>query len=173
MLVRRPHARLNGNCFTLFDQMSNKRSPKLRQDDAPAAENPSHHIWLAGLGAFAKAQAEGSKAFEALVRDGLAAQQKTNALAQEQLAEATQRMGELTARASDAATSRWGLESLFQDRVGRALANMGAPSPKEWAELQARVHALENRVATLNAPQTSAATKPRAVARKRSPAKKM
>ena len=99
--------------------------------DAPAAVDASHNIWLAGLGAFAKAQAEGGKAFEALVRDGLAMQQKTQTLAQERLADATQRMGELTARARDGKETVVSYNATtFYDR-DRKLQGVrpGAPNP--------------------------------------------
>ena len=34
----------------------------------------AHQIWLAGLGAFAKAQEEGNKVFDTLVKEGLSIQ---------------------------------------------------------------------------------------------------
>ena len=37
----------------------------------------AQQIWLAGLGAFAKAQQEGTKVFDALIREGEAIQKKT------------------------------------------------------------------------------------------------
>ena len=135
--------------------------------DPTASSEAANNIWLAGLGAFAKVQADGSKAFEALVRDGLAMQQKTQTLAQERLADATQRMEELTARAS-MATGRWGLESIFQDRVARALQGMEMPSPEDWHALQARVHALELAVAQLRADAHATPTTPP----KKAPARK-
>ena len=54
-------------------------------DDAPdpahelprMARESAQQVWLAGLGAFAKAQQEGGKVFEALVREGQALQRKT------------------------------------------------------------------------------------------------
>ncbi len=39
----------------------------------------ANQIWLAGLGAFAKAQAEGGKVFEALVEEGEAIQESRQA----------------------------------------------------------------------------------------------
>lgn len=70
-------------------------------DTDPAREFPrmaresAQQIWLAGLGAFAKAQAEGGKVFEALVREGMALQRKTQDTAQEHWGEAAQRMGQM------------------------------------------------------------------------------
>ena len=63
----------------------------------------AQQIWLAGLGAFAKAQQEGGKVFETLVKDGLAMQRKAQTTAEEKIAEATQKMStmaqELSAQA--------------------------------------------------------------------------
>ena len=66
--------------------------PKLKSKAAPADSKPkasaggktivesAQHIWLAGLGAFAKAQDEGTRLFEALVREGVSLEQKTRKL---------------------------------------------------------------------------------------------
>jgi poly(hydroxyalkanoate) granule-associated protein len=40
-------------------------------------------IWLAGMGAFAKAQAEGRQVFETLVKEGSSLQKKTQGVAEE------------------------------------------------------------------------------------------
>jgi hypothetical protein len=37
---------------------------------AQTVKDSAHQIWLAGLGAFAKAQEEGTKVFDALVKEG-------------------------------------------------------------------------------------------------------
>ena len=51
----------------------------------------AQQIWLAGLGAFSKAQQEGTKAFEKLVTDGMTMQRKVQQTAAEKLAEATEK----------------------------------------------------------------------------------
>lgn len=142
-------------------------------DDSETARN----VWFAGLGALAKAQAEGSKAFEALVSEGIAMQRKTQAMAREQLAEAAQRIEELTAGASSAATGRWDkLEGIFEDRVARAMARLGFPQAEELARLSARLDALEQRLDQATTPSATRAAEagsgsaPAAPARRR-PAK--
>ena len=57
-----------------------------------SVKDSAAQIWQAGLGAFAKAQAEGSKAFESLVKEGTSMQRKTQAAAEEKISEATNRM---------------------------------------------------------------------------------
>jgi poly(hydroxyalkanoate) granule-associated protein len=99
----------------------------------PGLPEPARQVWLAGLGAFSRAQAEGGKAFEALVNQGLALQTQATQVAQEHFAEAAQ-----------AAVQPWErLNSLFEDRVVRALINLGLPVAQDWAALQARIQALE------------------------------
>jgi len=48
----------------------------------------AQQIWLAGLGAFSKAQQEGTKAFEKLVTDGMTMQRKVQQTAAEKLGRA-------------------------------------------------------------------------------------
>lgn len=120
------------------------------KDDEQAGSNAdrikdsAQQIWLAGLGAFAKMQQEGSKAFEALVKDGAGMQKKTQQAAEETLAQAQARMAGFASEFGTKAAGQWGkLENIFEERVGRALEKLGYPSPAEHAALQARVEALE------------------------------
>ena len=47
------------------------------KDDAATVSDSSRSIWLAGLGAFSRAQAEGMRMFENLVKQGEALESKT------------------------------------------------------------------------------------------------
>jgi poly(hydroxyalkanoate) granule-associated protein len=120
---------------------------------------PSHlkdsaqQIWLAGLGAFSKVQAEGGKVFDTLVNDGLNLQRKTQALAEERIQEASSRLSLLGSDlSSKAAGSMDKLENIFEDRVARALHRLGIPSAQDMAALQARIDALQREVQRLSAP---------------------
>jgi poly(hydroxyalkanoate) granule-associated protein len=107
-------------------------------------KDSAQQIWLAGLGAFAKMQQEGSKAFEALVKDGAGLQKKTQAAAEETLAQAQTRMAGFASEFGTKAAGQWGkLENIFEERVARALEKLGLPSAEDYAALQARVAALE------------------------------
>jgi poly(hydroxyalkanoate) granule-associated protein len=134
------------------------------EDTATAAaatdriKDSAQQIWLAGLGAFAKMQQEGSKAFESLVKDGLGVQKKTQRAAEETLAQAQARMATFANEFSQRATGGWGkLENIFEDRVARALEKLGMPSAQEVAALKARVDALEAQLG----PHDAAAKPPR------------
>ncbi|WP_418149103.1 phasin family protein [Variovorax paradoxus] len=118
------------------DDDGNKGSDRIKDS--------AQQIWLAGLGAFAKMQQEGSKAFEALVKDGAGLQKKTQQAAEETLAQAQTRMAGFANEFGTKAAGQWGkLENIFEERVARALEKLGVPSAAEHAALQARVAALE------------------------------
>ncbi len=125
---------------------------------AGTVKDSAQQIWLAGLGAFAKAQEEGGKVFETLVKEGLSIQRKTQSAAEEKIAEATNRMTTLANDISARATGRWDkLENIFEDRVAKALSALGVPSAKDIATLTARIDELGENVQKLS--RKSAASK--------------
>ena len=128
-------------------------------DKTDRIKDSAQQIWLAGLGAFAKMQQEGSKAFEALVKDGMGVQKKTQQAAEETLAQAQSRMAGFASEFGTKAAGGWGkLENIFEDRVARALEKLGMPSAQEVAALQARVEALEAELKRKNATGTARKT---------------
>jgi poly(hydroxyalkanoate) granule-associated protein len=130
----------------------------------------AQQIWLAGLGAFSKAQEQGGKVFEGLVKEGLAIQRKTQAAAEERISEATSRMASMANDISSKASGQWGkLEDIFEDRVSRALKKLGVPTARDIDALVARIDELNRSVAKLSAKGTAA--RPGAVAKK-APAKR-
>ena len=109
-----------------------------------AMKAQAQQIWLAGLGAFSKAQQDGAKAFEKLVHDGMSMQRKAQATAEEKIAEVTQRASQAAQHFNDTASTQWGkFEGIFEERVAKALHRMGMPSVADMQALQARVAALE------------------------------
>lgn len=123
---------------------STEQSPSPDQNAPDLQQGSAQQIWLAGLGALAQAQAQGTKAFEALVSDGLKLQQKTQAQAQQRLQEATERLTHLAQDFGQQASGRVDrLEHMFEDRVARALQRLGIPSQADLQQLQDRVQALE------------------------------
>ena len=113
----------------------------------------SHQIWLAGLGAMAQAQAQGSKAIENLVNDGLAFQRKSQEEARQRFEEATERFTSMAQGLGQQASGRIDkLEHVFEERVARALHRLGMPTLQDIAELQARVSDLEAQLAKASQP---------------------
>ena len=136
----------------------------------------AQQIWLAGLGAFSKAQEEGGKVFEALVKEGLTIQRKTQAVAEEKITEATSRVTTMASDIGSKAQGQWDkLENIFEDRVAKALAKLGVPSARDLEALSARVDALAkgSKAAPATAAAKPAAKAPakRAAAKKAAPAK--
>jgi poly(hydroxyalkanoate) granule-associated protein len=118
---------------------------------AQSVKDSAQQIWLAGMGAFSKAQAEGGKVFEALVRDGLSLQRKTQTAAEDKINEVTSRMSNMAGDISGKATQHWDkLESIFEERVAKALNRLGVPSAKDVDALMKRIDALSAQVAKLS-----------------------
>ena len=147
---------------------------------AGTIKDSAQQIWLAGLGAFAKAQEEGNKVFDALVKEGVTLQKKTQAVAEEKITEATSRMASMATDISSKASGQWDkLETIFEERVSRSLKKLGVPTAKDVDALLAEVEALKREVARMGgkpaarAPAKKATAKkaPAKAARKRSTAK--
>ena len=125
-----------------------------------AAKDSAQQIWLAGLGAFAKAQAEGGKLFETLVKEGMSLQQKSQSDAEARLSDAATRISTLATDFSSRATGQWDkLENIFEQRVFKALKRLSVPSAADIDALSERIDLLTAEVRKLTA---SAAPQPRA-----------
>lgn len=126
----------------------------------------SSHIWLAGLGAFSKAQEEGSKVFEALVKEGTGLQKKFRKFADNQVSDVTNEVsGKITEATSKAAGAWDRLETVFEDRVGRAVGRLGVPTKADITKLTTRVEELTRMVQKLSAGKAPVAVKAAAVAK--------
>ncbi|WAC72964.1 phasin family protein [Roseateles sp. SL47] len=103
----------------------------------------AQQIWSAGLAAFAKAQNNSGKAFDSLAAEGERLQKKTQASAEERLGTVASRMSDMAGEVGTRAGQHWDkLESIFEDRVARALHRLGAPSAKDLEILHDRLDAL-------------------------------
>ncbi|NBT55033.1 MAG: poly granule associated protein [Betaproteobacteria bacterium] len=119
----------------------------------------------------ADAQAEGSKAFEALVKEGVTLQRKTQSAAEDKIAEAASKMSSIATDMSAKATGQWDkLETIFEDRVAKALGKLGVPSAKDINALMARVDELNKSVQQLSA-QVAANPRKKPAARRAAPRK--
>ena len=128
---------------------------------AGTVKDSAQQIWLAGLGAFSKAQEEGGKVFEALVKEGTSLQRKTQAVAEEKLGEVTSKMTGMANEVQAKAGQHWDkLESIFEERTAKALGKLGVPAATDLAALTARVDALAAQVAKLSKPVAAAKSAP-------------
>ena len=82
---------------------------------AGAVKDSAQQIWLAGMGAFSKAQEEGGKVFEALVKEGMSLQKKTQGIAEEKISEVTGKMTAMAGTVQAKAGQNWDkLEAIFE-----------------------------------------------------------
>jgi poly(hydroxyalkanoate) granule-associated protein len=146
-----------------------------KKDAAPAAglldsqlaqtvKDSAQQIWLAGLGAFAKAQGEGTKVFETLMKEGANLHRKTQAVAEEKIGDVAGKMSAMAGQVGDKANAHWDkLETIFEERTARALGKLGVPTAKDVAALTERVEALAAAVAALGGtPAAKPAARPAA-----------
>jgi poly(hydroxyalkanoate) granule-associated protein len=135
---------------------------------ASAIKDSAQQIWLAGVGAFSKAQQEGNKVFEALVREGNSIQKRTMRVTEDKVNEVTSTIGKFAGRFQHQANGTWDkLEGVFEERVERALKRLGVPTNKEITELTHRVEKLTASVNKLSgAPAARKAAPRKRVARR-------
>jgi len=134
----------------MADKKANNPSGLLDNALAQTIKDSAQQIWLAGMGAFSKAQAEGTQAFDKLIKDGVSLQKKTQGMAEDKISEVTGKMtamaGEVTAKAGQ----HWDkLESIFEARTAKAMSRLGVPSAKDLAALNDRVEKLSAELAKL------------------------
>lgn len=153
-------------------QKADKGSPEGRGPNlldkrlASNVKDSAQQIWLAGMGAFARAQAEGGKVFEALMKEGLSLQRKTQGMAEDKINEVTGRMSSMAGDVTAKAGQHWDkLEAIFEARTAKAMSKLGVPTARDVEALIARVDELAAAVARLSGQPVAAAAP-----RKRSPA---
>lgn len=125
---------------------------------AQSVKDSAQQIWLAGMGAFSKAQEEGGKVFETLVKEGMTLQKKTQGMAEDKISEVTGRMSAMAGTVTAKAGQNWDkLEAIFEQRTAKALSKLGVPTAKDVEVLTQRVEQLAAAVARLG--KTGAAAK--------------
>jgi poly(hydroxyalkanoate) granule-associated protein len=135
----------------------------------------AQQIWLAGVGAFQRAQHEGSKLFDALVKEGSTIETATRKLATGRVDAVRDAVEERVGTVRERAVDTWDrLEKVFEERVQRALTRLGVPSREDLVELTARVDELTRALKQRGAAPAKAAkpaAKAPAKAAKKAPAK--
>ena len=112
------------------------RSLKGLGDGALDLRKYTHQIWLAGLGAFARAEEEGSKLFDTLVDVGKDLESKTRDLSEVRVEEIKERVRNRTGETMGK------MEKAFDERLNKALSKLGIPNKREVEALQKRVQEL-------------------------------
>lgn len=129
----------------------------------------AQQIWLAGVGAFGRAQAEGTKLFEGLVKEGLNLEQTARKFTGGQAGALRDAVESKVGQARERASDTWDrLEKVFEERVQRALVKLGVPGRDDLNELSERVENLTRELrrqggapAARKAPAKKAAAEPK------------
>jgi poly(hydroxyalkanoate) granule-associated protein len=117
------------------------------KDAAQAVLDSSRQIWLAGLGAFSRAQAEGMKVFETLVKQGEVLESKTRRAAVDRATMAQSAAKAKVKEMQKGVGGTWDkLEQVFEHRVERALAKLGVYTQTDMERLTQRVDKLSDAV---------------------------
>ena len=130
---------------------------------AKAIMEQAEQIWLAGLGAFSKAQEQSGKFYETLVKEGAALEKATRKLTGSKVEEVRGMVETTVTQVKERATDTWDrLEQVFENRVSKALGTLGIPGREELEQLAKRVDELSKAVRALDAGnrEVSAAKKP-------------
>ncbi len=130
----------------------------------PRMPEAVHQIWLAGLGAVARAQNGAPKLLDELISEGTQLTERMRGTATRAVRGVVENLQEnvsagVSAARGQASDAMDNLEKMFRIRVRRALTQLGVPSGQE-------IEALSKRVDTLNA-NIGKLSKPRGTTRRR------
>ena len=118
------------------DDKNPENDPQL----AGKINDSARQIWLAGLGAYTKAEEDAGKFFERLVQEGEQLENKTRGVVEKQMRTVEDRVGEVREKA----TGTWDrLEHMFDQRVSGALRRLGIHRREEIEALERRIEAME------------------------------
>ena len=159
-------AKTAGGAMGTINQIGEKvaamASSLSEQPTAKQVMESAQQIWLAGLGAFSKAQNEGRKVFEGLVSQGEKLEQRTRHVAESTLETAKEQASKTIGMASGKFDK---LEQVFENRVHKSLNRLGVLTSKDVEALSGQVAELSEAVRALMAqekrtPAMKAAAKP-------------
>ena len=128
--------------------MSDENDNKPENDPQLAAKikGSARQIWLAGLGAYTKAEEDTGRFFERLVQEGEQLENKTRGVVEKQIKSVEDRFEGVRERA----TGTWDrLEHMFDERVSGALRRLGIHRREEIESMERRIEALESELARL------------------------
>ena len=121
-------------------------------DKSTALLETAQQVWMAGLDALNRAQSQGGKLFESLVKEGVALESKSRKFASGKVNDVRNAVEDQVGKVKERATDTWDkLEAVFETRVSRALSRLGVPGREEMEALVERVEELNRTVRKLNA----------------------
>ena len=129
------------------------------QPSAKQVMESAQQIWLAGLGAFSKAQNEGKKVFDTLVKQGEQIEQRTRHVAEATIETAKEQASKTMEMASGKFDK---LEQVFENRVHSSLNRLGVLTSKDVEALSQQVGELSEAVRALLSKEKRSGARPAA-----------
>ncbi|WP_404362485.1 phasin family protein [Marinobacter sp.] len=128
--------------------MSDQQDKKPDNDVQLAGKikDSARQIWLAGLGAYTKAEEDAGRLFDRLVNEGEELENKTRGLVEKRVKSVEHRVEDVR----DRANGTWDkLEHMFDQRVSGALRRLGIHRRDEIESLEQRINTLEAEIQEL------------------------
>ncbi len=156
--------------------MATKKTKKVEVNLADMVRDSAEDIWMAGLGAFSKAQREGNKVFGALVSEGKLLQGKVRDAAGTVAGKlnVVNKLADTRIELADKAVAGWGkLGQLLEDRTSDALGRFGVATKHDIDALSRRVAKVATELEKIKLVAVKSATRSSAAPSKKAPARKV
>ena len=141
-------------------KLSGKKKSAKSSSKSKNILDQANQIWLAGLGAFSRAQEEGGKIFDTLVSEGRSLESKGRKFTEATVNEVRSNVEGTVDDVQGRATRGWDkLEQVFEQRVARTLGALGVPTAQDIRSLTERVEELHGAVDALKTSKGSTARK--------------
>lgn len=129
---------------TSHNHISHSKS-KISRKNSLDFRKYTKQIWLAGLGAFSRAEGEGNKLFDSLVKVGEELESKTVELTDQTVAKVAEKTKESVTDTKDK------VEKLLDQRVNHSLNRLGLVTAKDILHLESLILDLHHKVDALAA----------------------
>lgn len=129
---------------TANDHISHSKS-KISRKNSLDFRKYTKQIWLAGLGAFSRAEEEGNKLFDSLVKVGEELESKTVELTDQTVTKVAEKTKESVTDTKDK------VEKLLDQRVNHSLNRLGLVTAKDILHLESLILDLHHKVDALAA----------------------
>ena len=122
----------NANTDTQIEESEEKNKLKSKSSRKSALDFRKYtkQIWLAGLGAFSRAEEEGNKLFDSLVKVGEELESKTGDLADNTVGKVTEKAKESVSETKDR------VEKILDTSVNLSLNRIGLVTPKDLQHIE-------------------------------------
>jgi poly(hydroxyalkanoate) granule-associated protein len=128
------------------DKMQGSTSDNSRKKNVLDFRKYTKQIWLAGLGAFSRAEDEGTRLFDSLVKVGEELESKTSDIADSTVGVVGEVKGRVTGRVSD---TKEKVERALDERVNSTVSRIGLASHKEVAQLVELIERMDQKIDAL------------------------